>query len=289
MIANETPLRSAAVSAAFVVVSFLLSSCATNSASLWEKEVRRGWTRGFKPLDLSASPFRLAGLLKGETGPDLIIYIEGDGRAVVHGRPSSDPTPRQAQALELALRDPAPLVLYLARVGQFMSAYARPEYRRFWAEARLAPEVVEAAGRAIDEVKRRVGAVRLHLVGYSGGGGLAVLLAERRADVASLVTVAGLLDTEWWVKQGGWYPLTGSLNPASLAPSLASLPQIHIYGLDDKVVTPGMARRFSGLTKFSDLTLVSERTDHYDWTSFWPGLLERAVAPMRAAASAGSL
>jgi pimeloyl-ACP methyl ester carboxylesterase len=233
-------------------------------------------------LDLPASPFRLAGLLKGESGPDLVVYIEGDGRAVVHGRPSPDPTPRLAQSYELALQDPAPVVLYLARVGQFMPAYAQPQYRRYWSEARLAPEAVEAASRAIDEVKRRVGASRIHLTGYSGGGGLAVLLAERRADVASLVTVAGLLDIDWWVANGGWLPLSGSLNPASQVAVLAALPQIHFYGREDKVVTPGMAQRFARLAEFKNLSLVGLDTDHYSgWTKLWRNLVTSQVVPLR--------
>jgi hypothetical protein len=264
-------------------------ACAPNTRQLWEKEVRRGWTGGFRPLDISAPPFRLAGLLKGESGADLIVYLEGDGRAVVRGRPANDPTPSLAQSFDLALVDPAPLVLYLARVGQFMPAYAGPRYELYWSSGRLAPEVVQAASLAIDDVKAKTGAQRVHLVGFSGGGGLAVLVAARRADVASLVTVAGLLDIDWWVQNSGWQPLAASLNPAAYAQNVANVPQIHIYGTSDRIITPTMSLRFSRMAQFSDLTRFSRDHDHYSgWTKSWPALLNELVIPLRQRSAAGS-
>jgi dienelactone hydrolase len=206
---------------------------------------------------------------------------------VVRGRPSPDPTPRLAQSWELARLDPWPLVLYLARIGQFMPAYAGPAYQRYWTAGRLAPEAVSAASAAIDEVKSRVGAKRIHLVGFSGGGGLAVLLAGARADVASLVTVAGLLDIDWWVKDNGWLPLTGSLNPAGAAGSLAPIPQIHYYGHDDRVIVPAMSARFASMAPFANLRRVGLSADHYHgWTDNWPQLLAKQIIPMREAAAA---
>jgi pimeloyl-ACP methyl ester carboxylesterase len=229
----------------------------------------------------------LAALLKGASGDDLVVYIEGDGRAVIRGRPSSDPTPRLAQSWELARLDPSPLVLYLARIGQFMPAYSGRRYQYYWTAGRLAPEAVEGASAAIDEAKKRVGAKRIHLVGFSGGGGLAVLVAGRRGDVASLVTVAGLLDTEWWIRDNGWLPLTGSLNPASAAKALASIPQIHYYGIDDNIITPAMSERFSAMARFASLKRVGLDLDHYyGWTDNWPRLLADQVIPLRKAGAA---
>jgi pimeloyl-ACP methyl ester carboxylesterase len=151
----------------------------------------------------------------------------------------------------------------------------------------LAPEAVSAASAAIDEVKRRVGAKRIHLVGFSGGGGLAVLLAGARGDVASLVTVAGLLDIDWWVRDNGWLPLTGSLNPAGAAGSLASIPQIHYYGHDDRVIAPAMSARFASMAPFANLRRVGLAADHYHgWTDNWPQLLAKQIIPMREAAAA---
>ncbi|MDR1487702.1 MAG: alpha/beta hydrolase [Deltaproteobacteria bacterium] len=267
----------------------LLTACAPSAMALWERNVKRGWTKDFQPVDLPAPPFRLAGLLKGKSGDELVVYIEGDGRAVVAGRPSQDPTPLFAQSLELAFLDDAPLVLYLARVGQYMPSFANKSYQPYWSSARLAPEVVQAASSAIDEVKRKTGAQRIHLVGFSGGGGLAVLLADSRSDVVSLVTIAGLLDTDWWVKSQGWHPLTGSLNPASRAENLVDIPQIHYYGYKDKIIVPEMSQRFAGLASFQNFKRVGLELDHYHgWTKIWSTLLDTQIMPLRQSASATS-
>ncbi|MDR2302481.1 MAG: alpha/beta hydrolase [Deltaproteobacteria bacterium] len=274
--------KSLCFSLLFLAMALFFTACATSSRQLWEKEVSRGWAAGFKPKDLSAPPFRLAGLQKGESGTDLVVYLEGDGRAVVRGRPSADPTPSHAQSYDLALLDPAPLVLYLARVGQFMPSYAGPQYQLYWSSGRLAPEVVQAASLAIDEVKRSTGAQRVHLVGFSGGGGLAVLVAARRDDVASLVTVAGLLDIDWWVQNSGWQPLSASINPAKYANLVANIPQIHFYGTSDRVIPPTMSQRFNMMAQFSDFSRAALDHDHYSgWTRSWPRLLNEYVIPIR--------
>jgi hypothetical protein len=240
-------------------------------------------------MDIPAPPFRLAGMLKGESDPDLVVYVEGDGKAVVRGRPSYDPTPSQPQSFDLALLDPAPLVLYLARVGQFMPAFAGPQYQAYWSSGRLAPEVVQAASQAIDEVKARTGASRVHLVGFSGGGGMVVLLAAKRDDVASLVTVAGLLDIDWWVQSSGWQPLVGSANPATYAQSVAKIPQIHFYGSSDRIIPPAMSLRFSKMAQFDDLARKGLEHDHYTgWTRSWPMLLRELVIPLRERAVSSS-
>lgn len=281
--APPRPARPASLLLALLLVlSFCLVGCAVNTRALWEREVRRGFAAGFEPQDLPAPPFRLAGLLKGASGRELVVYLEGDGRAIVRGRPSLDPTPSTAQGLELALLDPSPLVLYLARVGQYMPAYSGERYQKYWSEGRLAPESVAAASSAIDEVKRKTGAQFLHLVGYSGGGGLAVILAGTRADVLSLVTVAGLLDIDWWVKNNGWRPLSGSVNPADYAVVVSGTPQLHVYGARDNVITPAMSQRFDSLAGFADLTRVGLPLDHFSgWTAAWPGLLRERIIPLR--------
>ena len=46
-------------------------------------------------------------------------------------------------------------------------------------------------------------------VGYSGGGVLAVLIAERLDNVAGVITVGANLDTDAWTEHHGYLPLTG--------------------------------------------------------------------------------
>lgn len=276
-----------------LLVCFLtgLTGCGTGGGGeAWTNLANRGAGYEFKPADFNVSPFSLSGLLKGAPGAssDLVVYLEGDGRGVVRGRVTQDPTPSRAMGFELARSDPAPAILYLARIGQFQPSQTGQKYQAYWSNKRLAEEAVRAASQAIDEAKARLGARRIHLIGYSGGGGLAILLAEQRSDVASLTTVAGLLDTYWWVREKNFQPLTGSLNPADQAGRLANLPQVHFYGRDDSIIPPEMSAHFQTLAPFTDFQRVGLDTNHWRaWPDLWPGLLQKYLLPARSKAGQG--
>lgn len=281
--------RYLALAAAAAALACLTTGCARDPAAAWGSLANRAFGYGFHPTTFHVSPFYLAGLVRGEGSgaKELVVYLEGDGRGVVRGRVSLDPTPNNAMGFELAKSDPAPAVLYLARVGQFQPSQTGPAYMAYWSDKRLAEECVDAAGRAIDEAKLRVGAKAVHLVGYSGGGGLAVLLAARRADVASLTTVAGLLDTYWWVRQKRYRPMVGSLNPADCAEAVKAVPQLHFYGTEDTVIPPEMSAHFKTLAQFGDFKRLGRDTNHWTrWPEMWPGLLTDYVLPLRRGAAA---
>jgi len=205
----------------------------------------------------------------------LTVYLEGDGLAwVTRSRPSTDPTPVQPIALRLALADPDPQSVYLARPCQYVTGpECRPEY---WLEKRFSPEIIEATGAALDELKVRYDAANLLLVGYSGGGAVAALLAAERDDVRALVTVAGNLDHEFWAGLHQISPLSGSLNPADRAMALARMPQWHFVGDSDAIVPPEVANAY--VKQLPNTTLVNRVTkpgyDHQCcWEESWPGLI----------------
>ncbi|CAA7615250.1 alpha/beta hydrolase [Magnetospirillum sp. UT-4] len=201
---------------------------------------------GLVPVMVETPTFRLAAWqrLPPVPGGELAVYLEGDGFAWAgRGQPSRDPTPRDPVGLAMAARDPAPAVLYLARPCQF-SGRADPRcHERYWTGARLAPEVVEAAEAAVAAAMQRTGAARLRLVGYSGGGALAALLAARRSPESTrLVTVAAPLDLEAWTGLHTVSPLSASLSPADHRDRLRAVPQLHLAGAEDAVVPPSLAR-----------------------------------------------
>ena len=100
---------------------------------------------------------------------------------------------------------------------------------------------------AVSGLMARAGAGRVTLVGWSGGGVMAALVAARREDVAGLVTIAAPLDLAVWTRSRGLSPLQG-LDPADLPPIAA--PQVHLTGAFDTVVRPTVvrptARRLAG-------------------------------------------
>lgn len=222
--------------------------------------------------------FDVLTLLKGHGGRTLRVYIEGDGLAWLDRHTvSRDPTPRTPLALELAALDPAPLILYLARPCQYVVGEQRRNcFPQVWTSARFSEPVVRDLNAVLDEVKARTGAERLELVGYSGGGGLAVLLAARRRDVAGILTLAGNLDHRAWTSLQGISPLVDSLNPADEAIRIAQIPQLHVAGGEDTVIPPAIARGFVAREP-SDTArcLVMPGVGHVSgWSGEFPKLLD---------------
>ena len=132
-------------------------------------------------------------------------------------------------------------------------------------------------------MKEAAGTQRVVLVGYSGGGVVAALLAARRNDVAGLVTVATNLDVGYWVKRDGLAPLTGSLDPVASAARLATVPQVHFAGGRDQVVGADVVRAYIARLPTPHRAALVEIAG-YDhrccWAEAWRELLAR---PERAA------
>lgn len=232
---------------ALMSLLLMLPGCATIPAPSTATEDAKALalSAGFSPLPLTGAGMPLAAWAKNGPGTDLVVYIEGDGLAWTDRRtPSQDPTPRDPLVLRLAGLDPAPKILYLARPCQYQPGMAQGCDPRLWTSARYGLPTVLALSQALDQAKTALGATRLHLVGYSGGGALAVLLAARRSDVADILTVAANLDTAAWTAHHNISPLSESLNPADSAQAVAAIPQTHAAGTKDVIVPPFLCRRF---------------------------------------------
>lgn len=263
-----------------LVLGAVLTACAVQGRQARGPDLAAaaGWSWDHIPagsFDL-ASAVKPGGARTG--GASLVVYIEGDGLAYLTARePAQDPTPTEPVALRLALAHPGSgPVAYLARPCQ----YALPTHGRncredYWTGRRLAPEVVDSAGVALDRLKERTGAVHLVLVGYSGGGALAALLAARRHDVQALVTVAADLDLGYWTRRDHLAPLLGSLDPADVARDLGDLPQLHLSGTEDRRVGSDVTRAFMARLPAGTPAHLREvpGQDHgCCWAAAWPEL-----------------
>lgn len=256
----------------------LLCACASGR----QQAAQLAEAGGFRPLRFETPAFVLQGWLK--TGPGagtvLYAYIEGDGRAWVRpDRPSSDPTPTDPVGLRLALADPAQgPVLYLARPCQYTEGADRRGCSvEDWTDARFSGRAVEALSAALDQAKARVRAQAVALHGYSGGGGMAALLAARRNDVVFLGTVAGNLDHRIWTRHHGVSPLSGSLNPVDTATATRGIPQLHVTGDKDNIVIRSVLDSWSQHVPGAAMERVGipGATHEGPWDGVWPGLLRR--------------
>ncbi len=272
--------------ALFLSGAILLSNCAP--IPLLQSRVERadsvastaGWiTESFATGQFTLRGYRPRTIAKSDT---LTVYIEGDGVAwITPTIQSSDPTPDDTLTLQLAIQDPTPNRLYLARPCQFLPARelaaCSPDY---WASHRYAPEIVAALNIAIEQEKRRTRARDIALFGYSGGGGLAVLIAAKRNDVTRIVTIAGNLDHVAWTRAHQDSPLTGSLNPAKSADTVSRIRQVHFVGRDDTIIPPAIAASFLGhVANRSNISVVEvSGADHTCcWVEKWPALLRKHV------------
>jgi hypothetical protein len=267
----------------WVLLAVLLGllGCAGDHDRLRNEAEEIGRAAGLRPVLLEAGGIRVFAM-EGDGPPAslLSVYIEGDGRSwITKWQASSDPTPSDPVGLRLAAADTARPLLYLARPCQYVSA---PDCRvARWTGERLSPVVVDSVQRLIDQAKQRAKASRIGLVGYSGGGALAALIAEARSDVDWLVTVAANLDLTAWVRAMDVDPLSGSADPASEAANLRWLRQTHFAGAEDQVVPPKVQASFIARLPAGTparLVTVPGFDHHCCWVAAWSRLLEQSAA-----------
>ena len=212
--------------------------------------------------------------------PGLRVYLEGDGSPWIRGRQvARDPTPRVPVALQLMLRDPGH-ALYLARPCYHRLDDSPPCHPRLWTSARYGEAVVDSMAAALQRLLSDVDdRDAVSLVGYSGGGVLGMLLAQRLDRVDRVVTVAANLDTAAWARLHGYSPLTASLNPAAGPPLRREVQQLHLAGGDDDTVPPWLIEQALQAERDAALAVLTEFDHHCCWEAVWPTVLDALQGP----------
>ena len=267
--------------AGLLCLAFALGACA-DGRDARSHAARIAAAAGLNRMEIRAGTFDLVAYARFGAAPVLRVYIEGDGHAwASRDMPSEDPTPWTPVALELAAMDPAASVAYLARPCQYgVPGSALGCDAVYWTVGRYGEAVVAGMNTAVDRLLALSGARSLELVGFSGGGSVAALIAARRRDVASLRTVATNLDTKAWTERLGLSPLTESQNPAAFADRLQDIPQMHFGGAMDSVVDAAILQAF--VARFAVRSCVNSEliagVGHAEgWPAVWPVLLRRPV------------
>jgi len=209
----------------------------------------------------------------------LTIYFEGDGlpferKDVV----SADPTPRRPLALELMLTDPGPTA-YVARPCYQAAGPRALCPPALWTSARYSEAVVSSMHAVVRRLLARAADARTTLVGYSGGGVLAMFVAERERRIGTVVTVAANLDVGAWTRRHGYSTLDGSLDPATVSQWRATLQQLHYAGAADKNVPPDIARAFVAHVPGATLNEIAGFDHRCCWVQKWPALLNERAQP----------
>ena len=273
--------KKALLSVTALISSLLLSACSTPA----QRFDVYSHTLGFQRVILQGSVFRHIGYINDRfaDGEGLLhIYLDGDGTPwLTPGIVAADPTPRKTLVLNLMAQDGAPS-LYLGR--PCYHGFSQPPCSPLlWTARRYSPEVVASMAAALRNVLDRSAYSGIVLIGYSGGGALAMLLAERDDRTRMIVTVAGNLDHEQWTGMHNYSPLTGSLNPARRAPLSDKIAQLHLIGSQDNNIDPAVVESVVKKQSYATLLKIIENYNHNCcWETTWQQTLNEVGQLLRA-------
>jgi pimeloyl-ACP methyl ester carboxylesterase len=256
-----------------LLISSACAACISPATRIDQKAAELGFER--QTVWGTQFPHRIYSKGKITNASRLHVYIEGDGLPWRHrDQVSPDPTPHDALMLRLMAQDSQPAI-YLGRPCYFGFAQTSPCSANLWTQDRYASSIVDSMAVVLSHLSARQGDVEWVLMGHSGGGALAVLLASRVMNVVAVMTIAGNLDTEAWTQQHGYSSLSGSLNPA-LLPSLdRRIRQLHFQGGRDREIPPALAARFAVHQPYAQFRLYPEFDHRCCWEDAWPAILGR--------------
>jgi predicted alpha/beta hydrolase family esterase len=256
-------------------MALLLLGCASPAERLDREAAGFGFHRSI----VTGNPFRhvvyvnSAFYTNGPRSAVVHVYLEGDGSPWLDSRTvSPDPTPRRPLMLRLMAQDPAPAV-YLGRpcyLGLVADAECSP---LVWTSGRYSDRVVASMAQALRKVLASRPADTLVFLGHSGGGTLAMLLAERFPRTRAVLTIAGNLDVHAWAKLHEYSPLRGSLDPSHRPPLPRWIFQLHGVGAKDRNIPLSILKAAVARQPGARLVVFGQFGHVCCWESVWRVLL----------------
>lgn len=203
-------------------------------------------------------------------GKLLHVYLTGDGTPYLRpGLIAADPTPRRPVTPGLLALDPAS-ALILGRPCYHGYADSPGCSAHLWTDGRYSEAVVASMAAALAQAVPPEQS--LVLIGFSGGGALAILLARRVPGVVGVVTLGANLDIDAWADIHGYTRLHGSLNPVE-GPSLRDETiQLHYAGAKDVQVPPRLSQEAVYRTG-GELILLPGTSHYQGWDRHWSAAL----------------
>lgn len=203
-----------------------------------------------------------------------LVYIEGDGQPWDKGLwPAKNPNTHHSVVLPL-VKQSSRESLYLSRpcyswetLPPYCNAY-------FWTSGRYSETVVAMMNSALDNLKARFDQQRYLLVGHSGGGALAMLLAARRNDVAGVITLSGNLDHRAWTHFWAYQPLEHSLNVVDDAILPPHIKRWHLLAGKDQVIPFPLLQQAAQRDPNARIIHYPKLDHQCCWQTLWPEVLE---------------
>ncbi len=259
--------------AILLAISLLLQSCTSPTELL----LRQSSDLGFTHRTFIVQGFQLEAFAKENAEQEgvLHVYLEGDGLPWWSEYSiSADPTPRNPLMLRLMALDRSPS-LYLGRPcynGHAQDLGCSP---LLWTNRRYAPEVLAAMEEALTVFLHGRRYSGLIWLGHSGGGALALLLAQRFPATRAVVTVAGNAEIDVWADLHEYSRLQGSLNPADF--QAGEYPETHYLGGRDEIIPPSVFQPILQKRRNAKVVVIPGFSHVCCWDSLWPKILNELL------------
>lgn len=258
-----------------LAAALLMVACATPT----ERITARAADLGFDELRLQGEGFRHVAFAAGlpSSSRTLHVYVEHDGTPWLAGsRVSPDPTPRTPVALQLMAKDAGPR-LWVGRPCYLVPTTEPGCDPLVWTHRRYAPEVVRSMVAAVRGFVAAHALRDVVLIGHSGGGTLAWLMAGEMPETTAVVTIAANLDTDAWARIHGYSALAGSQNPALMPALPPAIAQRHYVGGRDTNVPPSVVEGFAARHRDARIVVIADYDHECCWVSRWPQLLDAVL------------
>jgi hypothetical protein len=202
------------------------------------------------------------------------VFIDGDGNAWLRdGLASEDPTPADPLALRLMLKTTAPAI-YLARPCTFDLVRVDPKCSAVvWTVDRYSEPVIQSMHAAL---AARLADEPVVLVGFSGGGVLALHLADRVENTVGVITLAANLDVANWAEHHGF---TAALSQRSvplrfpLRPDSGPIVRLHVFGGRDLNAPYSLSAELLARDSGARIKVFGEADHDCCWVSLWPAVV----------------
>ncbi|MEP6390060.1 MAG: hypothetical protein ABJ056_09080 [Halioglobus sp.] len=256
-----------------IIFVFLITSCASTPSL---RDISLQYDLLWAPVETSG--FTLHAIAKPLAKPvdDLHIYIGGDGTPWQDNKPTANPTGRRNLTIDLLLADSTPAI-YLTRPC-YQLIHMPPEcHSELWTSARYSEPVVLAMADAITQLVDKWNPDSFTLIGYSGGGVLALLAAAQIEPQPRVITVASNLDTKAWTEFHGHLPLSESSNPLLAIHKSGGAGHTHLIGGKDKVVPPSTVESYRSAHPLATYRYFEDFDHQCCWAAHWREILREST------------
>ncbi|MEZ5596356.1 MAG: hypothetical protein R3E84_08195 [Pseudomonadales bacterium] len=213
------------------------------------------------------------------------LYIGGDGRPfVTPDRVATDPTPARSMVTRWLQADTTERYV-LGRPCYHGLAGDPSCAPRWWTTQRYARPVVDSlvlAAQGLTDGRPVV------LIGYSGGGTLAVMMAARLSNAVGVVTVAANLAPDAWTDLHGYTPVAGNADVEHALTQLSRMPQLHFAGGHDQNVPVSINRGLYGHLPAGTVCVMPGFDHTCCWSRRWKRVLA-AIADWRCETAGGQV